>query len=95
MELVMESELNAELKLELDAERIRLMETVLAEYQETRHSLKNLLAVIMAMAELAERNPAHTTRLIQCVLEKGPEMVGDMEILTKRLEKLRSNGTLD
>lgn len=91
----MEPEVNAELKLELDAERVRVMGTVLAEYQGTRHNLKNLLAVMMAMAELAERNPAHIARLIQCVLEKGPEMVQDMENLTKRLESLRDQGSVE
>jgi hypothetical protein len=75
--------------LDLKPETERLMDAVVAEYQGTRHQLKNLLAVIMAMAELAERNPAHTPRLIQCVLEKGPEMVNDMEALTKRFEQMR------
>ena len=39
-----------------------------------RHSINNHVAVIMAMAELAQRNPAQGQKLSQICLEKGPQI---------------------
>lgn len=78
----------------LHQEAVPVIETVMAEYQETRHGLKNSLAVIMAMAEMAQRNPAHVPRLIECVLEKGPRMSLQLDDFTKILQQLH-DGTYE
>ena len=39
-----------------------------------RHAVNNHVAVIMAMAELAQRNPANGQKLSQICLEKAPQI---------------------
>jgi deoxyribose-phosphate aldolase len=39
-----------------------------------RHAINNHVAVIMAMAELAQRNSAQGQKLSQICLEKGPQI---------------------
>jgi len=39
-----------------------------------RHTVNNHLAVIMAMAELSQRNPAQYARFSQMCLEKAPQI---------------------
>ena len=39
-----------------------------------RHAVNNSVAVIMAMAELSQRNPAQYAKLSQLCLEKAPQI---------------------
>jgi hypothetical protein len=39
-----------------------------------RHSINNHVAVMMAMAELAQRNPTQCARLAQVCLDKAPQI---------------------
>lgn len=39
-----------------------------------RHAINNNVAVIMAMAELSQRNPAQCQKLCQMCLEKAPQI---------------------
>lgn len=39
-----------------------------------RHAINNNVAVIMAMAELSQRNPAQCAKLSQLCLEKAPQI---------------------
>lgn len=39
-----------------------------------RHAINNHVAVIMAMAELSQRNPAQAQKLCQLCLEKAPQI---------------------
>jgi hypothetical protein len=39
-----------------------------------RHAINNNVAVIMAMAELSQRNPAQSQKLSQLCLEKAPQI---------------------
>ena len=39
-----------------------------------RHAINNNVAVIMAMAELSQRNPAQSQKLSQICLEKAPQI---------------------
>lgn len=39
-----------------------------------RHAINNNVAVIMAMAELSQRNPAQCAKLAQLCLEKAPQI---------------------
>ncbi len=45
------------------------------KYREAKHSINNTLAVIMAYAELGQRNPANYEKLARAVLERGPGVV--------------------
>ena len=44
-------------------------------FRETKHTINNTLAVIMALSELAQRNPSHYDKLAKAVLTRGPEVV--------------------
>jgi predicted phage gp36 major capsid-like protein len=43
-----------------------------------RHGINNHVAVIMAMAELTQRNPAQCAKLAQICLEKAPQISAAM-----------------
>jgi hypothetical protein len=45
------------------------------QFREFKHGLNNTLAVIMALAELAQRNPAHYEKLGSAILTRGPLVV--------------------
>ena len=45
------------------------------QFRELKHSINNTLAVIMALSELGQRNPAHLERLAKTVLQRGPDVV--------------------
>lgn len=45
------------------------------KYREIKHNINNSLAVIMALSELAQRNPAHYEKLAKTVLTRAPEVV--------------------
>ncbi len=45
------------------------------QFREVKHSINNTLAVVMALSELAQRNPAHYEKLAKAVLQRGPDVV--------------------
>jgi hypothetical protein len=49
------------------------------KYREMKHSINNTLAVIMALSELGQRNPAHFEKLAKAVLQRGPDVVQQMQ----------------
>jgi two-component sensor histidine kinase len=49
------------------------------KFREIKHSINNTLAVIMALSELAQRNPAHYEKLAKAVLQRGPEVVQQLQ----------------
>lgn len=48
--------------------------TVHQNLRTVRHAINNNVAVIMAMAELSQRNPAQCAKLSQLCLEKAPQI---------------------
>jgi len=48
-------------------------------FREVKHSINNSLAVIMALAELAQRNPAHYEKLTKAVATRGPDIVTQLQ----------------
>lgn len=50
------------------------METLYQNLRTVRHAINNHVAVIMAMAELSQRNPAQSSKLSQLCLEKAPQI---------------------
>ncbi len=49
------------------------------KYREVKHDINNTLAVVMALSELAQRNPAHYEKLAKAVLQRGPDVVQAMQ----------------
>jgi hypothetical protein len=52
----------------------RQLETLHQNLRTVRHAINNNVAVIMAMAELSQRNPAQSAKLSQLCLEKAPQI---------------------
>ena len=50
------------------------LETLHQNLRTVRHAINNNVAVIMAMAELSQRNPAQCAKLSQLCLEKAPQI---------------------
>ncbi len=48
-------------------------------YRKLKHDINNTLAVVMALSELGQRNPAHFEKLAKAVLTRGPEVVEQMQ----------------
>jgi hypothetical protein len=55
------------------------------KFRDLRHHINNTLAVIMALSELGQRNPAHLTKLAQTVLQRGPTMVLELNAFQQAL----------
>ena len=51
-----------------------------------RHAINNNVAVIMAMAELSQRNPAQSQKLCQLCLEKAPQIAAAIGGFSELLE---------
>ena len=54
-------------------------------FREVKHSINNSLAVIMALSELAQRNPAHYEKLTKAVLSRGPDIVSQLQIFQSEI----------
>jgi ABC-type ATPase involved in cell division len=52
----------------------RQVEALYQNLRTVRHAINNNVAVIMAMAELSQRNPAQSAKLSQLCLEKAPQI---------------------
>ncbi len=48
-------------------------------FREIKHSVNNTIAVMMALSELAQRNPTHYEKLTQAVLTRCPEIVQQLQ----------------
>jgi two-component sensor histidine kinase len=51
------------------------LEAMHEKFRELKHDINNTLAVIMALSELAQRNPAHYEKLAKAVLTRAPDVV--------------------
>ena len=49
------------------------------KFREIKHDVNNTLAVIMALSELGQRNPAHYEKLAKAVLQRGPDVVQKLQ----------------
>ncbi len=55
------------------------LEAMHEKYRELKHNINNTLAVIMALSELAQRNPAHYEKLAKAVLTRAPDVVQSLQ----------------
>lgn len=63
------------------------------KFREIKHDINNTLAVVMALSELAERNPAHYEKLAKAVLVRGPVVVQQLQDFQSALSaKLKASG---
>lgn len=61
-------------------------------FREIKHNINNTLAVVMALSELSQRNPAHFEKLAKAVLQRGPEVVNSLQdFQTKLGDKLKAS----
>ena len=66
------------------------LEAIHEKFREVKHDINNTLAVIMALSELAQRNPSHYEKLGKAVLTRGPNVVQMLQdfqtLLTAKLK---------
>ena len=62
------------------------MEALYQNLRTVRHAINNNVAVIMAMAELTQRNPAQCQKLSQLCLEKAPAIAAAIGGFTELFE---------
>ena len=55
------------------------LQAIHEKFREVKHNINNTLAVVMALSELAQRNPAHYEKLAKAVLQRGPDVVQQMQ----------------
>jgi len=63
------------------------------KFRDVKHSINNSLAVIMALSELAQRNPAHFEKLAAAVLARSPEIVNQLQEFQSYLTQMVQPGT--
>ena len=69
------------------------LQAIHEKYREVKHDINNTLAVIMALSELAQRNPAHYEKLAKAVLTRGPDVVQKLQEFQAMLgAKLKDGG---
>jgi DNA invertase Pin-like site-specific DNA recombinase len=69
------------------------LQALLDKFRELKHGINNTLAVIMALSELSQRNPAHFEKLANAVLQRGPDVVQGLQDFQNALtSKLRPPG---
>lgn len=62
------------------------------KFREVKHSINNSLAVIMALSELAQRNPQHYEKLTKTVLTRCPDIVAQLQDFSRSLsEKVKAS----
>ncbi|HVM63208.1 MAG TPA: hypothetical protein VMV72_20275 [Verrucomicrobiae bacterium] len=68
------------------SETQKQMEALYQNLRTVRHAINNNVAVIMAMAELTQRNPAQCQKLSQLCLEKAPAIAAAIGGFTELFE---------
>jgi deoxyribose-phosphate aldolase len=65
---------------------LKQMEALYQNLRTVRHAINNNVAVIMAMAELTQRNPAQCAKLSQLCLDKAPQIAATIGGFTELFE---------
>lgn len=69
---------------------------MLEKFRVLKHDINNTLAVIMALSELAQRNPVHFEKLANAVLQRGPTVVEGLQEFQNLLQhKLKPPGAAE
>ena len=62
-----------------------LLQSLCDQFRDTKHDINNVFAVLLALAELGQRNPANLERLGAAVLERCPKVVQDLQSFQEAL----------
>ena len=62
------------------------MEALYQNLRVVRHAINNNVAVIMAMSELTQRNPAQCQKLTQLCLDKAPQIAASIGAFVELFE---------
>lgn len=62
------------------------MEALYQNLRTVRHAINNNVAVIMAMSELTQRNPAQCQKLTQLCLDKAPQIAASIGAFVELFE---------
>lgn len=62
-----------------------LLQSLCEQFRDTKHDINNVFAVLLALAELSQRNPANLERLSAAVLERCPKVVQDLQSFQEAL----------
>jgi hypothetical protein len=54
-------------------------------FRDTKHDVNNVFAVLLALAELGQRNPANYERLGKAVLERCPQVLHDLQLFQDQM----------
>lgn len=54
-------------------------------FRDTKHDVNNVFAVLLALAELGQRNPANYERLGKAVLERCPQVLHELQLFQDQL----------
>jgi hypothetical protein len=54
-------------------------------FRDTRHDINNAFAVLLALAELGQRNPANYERLGKAVLERCPQVLHELQLFQEQM----------
>ena len=55
------------------------------KFSETKRSVNNVLAVMMALSEMSQRRPDYSEKLASTVLTKAPQIVSSLQEFTQAL----------
>ncbi|MEQ1854523.1 MAG: hypothetical protein ABMA01_23375 [Chthoniobacteraceae bacterium] len=61
------------------------LEDLHTKFREMKHAINNTFAVIMALSELAQRNPANYEKLAKAVLDRSPAVVNQLSAFGEEL----------
>ena len=64
---------------------LEAMQALCDRFRDTKHDLNNVFAVLLALSELGQRNPANYERLGKAVLERCPQVIQDMQVFQDQL----------
>jgi hypothetical protein len=81
------------MKTESSSEPAADLKALSDQFRDTKHNINNVFAVLLAMAELSERNPANYERLAKAVLERCPAVVQDLHNFHESLSLLIEKST--
>ena len=71
------------------------LQAIVEKFREVKHDINNTLAVVMALSELAQRNPAHYEKLAKAVLSRGPGVVQHLQDFQNMLAAKLKGGDLN
>lgn len=55
------------------------------KFREIKHSISNSMAVVMALSELGQSNPAQYEKLGRTILTRGPDMIRQLQEFSNEL----------